>query len=71
MTDKPDIDAQDDQDDTGLFNLVCPHCKAPVPILPIRAFKKQQLVLTRCGSCGELITKQQIDDTYREYRDNA
>jgi RNase P subunit RPR2 len=59
--------SDEERDDTGLFQLICPHCKEPVPIPTIRAFEQQQLVFARCGSCGKGITKQQIDNTYREY----
>ena len=55
------------RDDTGLRSLICPHCKQTLPIAQIRAFEQQQLVWALCDSCGEEITEQQINDTYKEY----
>jgi len=61
MTDTP-------RDDTGLFSVICPHCKQTVPAPQIQLFEKQQLLFLQCTWCGEGITKTQIDDAYREYR---
>lgn len=59
------------RDDTNLDSLICPHCKQTLPVLKIRAFEKQQLLYMKCDLCGKGITKQQIDETYREYRNNG
>jgi len=55
------------RDDSNLSTLYCPHCNQPIPIINIQAFEKQQLVFIRCESCDKGITKQQIDDAYKEY----
>lgn len=63
-------DMEDDErrDDTNLRFLICPHCKTTLPVLQLRLFEKQQLLYMKCNECGEGITKDQIDNTYREYR---
>lgn len=61
--------AGEKRDDSGLRSLICPHCQQTIRVVHIRAFEKQQLIWMRCEICGEVITKQQIDDTYREYVD--
>lgn len=58
------------RDDTGLHSIVCPHCKGSIPIPLIRTFEQQQLVYVKCKHCKKGITKEQIDNTYREYMKN-
>ncbi len=57
------------RDDKDLIALSCPHCREMVPLLriDIPEFERQQLVFVKCESCDKYITKQQIDDAYREY----
>ena len=57
------------RDDTGLRTLICPHCKQTLPAHNIQAFEQQQLVYMACKECGKGITKSQITDTYREYKE--
>ena len=57
------------RDDKNLIALCCPHCGDVVPALrvDIPEFQRQQLVYMKCPNCHKGITKEQIDDTYREY----
>jgi hypothetical protein len=62
------ISMSEGRDDTNLHSLVCPHCKQTTSIPEVQAFEKQQLVYVRCGHCNAGITKEQIANTYREYK---
>ena len=57
----------DRRDDTGLYAVICPECGATVNVPLIRVLKQQQVVYLRCSFCGHGITKDQINETFREY----
>lgn len=58
-----------ERNDNQLRSLVCPHCKQTSPVLQVQLheFVRTQLLWMKCDLCGEAITKEQIDDSYREY----
>ena len=59
--------SDDRRDDSNLMALICPHCKMTSGIYVPR-IGPCQLLYAKCEHCDQGITKQQIDDTYREYR---
>jgi len=53
--------------DNRLASVICPHCKGTAKVPRVQVFEEQTLIFLKCEHCDKCISKEQIQNTYREY----
>ncbi len=60
--------SDEDRNDNDLISIMCPHCKMAIPVQQVHDFYRSKVVFIRCSHCDGCIYSNQIDLTYKEYK---